>query len=204
MATEWRISIIRLVDTVLLMVDRCFIAVDVEDPKVRSALLNAQKNLEATGADVKCVENENIHITLRFLGEIPEEMTARVATVVRTISFPSLVLSFEGVGVFPTSSRPSVVWAGIEGDVPALLNVFSELEKGLSSLGFDRERRPFQPHLTICRVKSGRNRSQLIDMVKSMEGEHFGQLRVDRIRLKKSVLTRAGPVYSTLAESRLS
>jgi 2'-5' RNA ligase len=152
---------------------------------------------------LKCVEKENIHITLRFLGEIPESMTEKVADLVRTISFQSLVLSFEGVGVFPAPSRPSVVWVGIDGDVPSLLNVFSELEKGLSSLGFDKERRPFQPHLTLCRVKSGRNRSQLIDAVKSMEGKHFGQLRVDRIRLKKSVLTRAGPVYSTLAESRL-
>lgn len=184
------------------MPDRCFIAVDVDDPEVRAAILRAQRVLETTGADVRSVEGENVHITLRFLGEIPEAMSMRVATLVRGISFTPLSLSFEGVGVFPAPSRPSVVWAGIEGDVPELLRVFTELEEGLKALGFEPERRPFQPHLTLCRVRSGRNRAQLMEAVWSMEGERFGQLRVVRIKLKKSVLTRAGPIYSNLAESK--
>jgi len=183
--------------------DRCFVAVDIDDQAVKAALLRAQKAILATGADVKAVEEENIHITLKFLGEIPEEKTAQVASLVKGIAFKPFTLDFRGVGVFPAPSRPSVVWAGVAGEASEMLAVFTELEKGLRALGFEPERRPFQPHVTLCRVRSGRNRAQLAEAIYAMEDEEFGPLRVEHIRLKKSVLTRNGPIYSTAAESRL-
>jgi len=183
------------------MADRCFVAVDIDKPALKGALLRAQGAIVATGADVKAVEEENIHITLKFLGEIPEERTARVAELVRGISFKPFTLEFRGVGVFPAPSRPSVVWAGVSGEASEMLAVFTELEWGLKALGFEQERRPFQPHVTLCRVRGGRNRTQLAEAVKAMEDEEFGPLRVEHIRLKKSVLTRSGPIYSTVAES---
>ncbi len=185
------------------MADRCFVAVDIDDPSLKAALVRAQGVILATGADVKAVEDENIHITLKFLGEIPEESTARVADLVRGIAFKPFTLDLQGVGVFPTLSRPSVVWVGVSGEASEMLAVFTELEGGLKMLGFEPERRSFQPHVTLCRVKSGRNRAQLAEAVKGMEDEEFGPLRVERIRLKKSVLTRGGPIYSTAAESRV-
>jgi 2'-5' RNA ligase len=185
------------------MTDRCFIAVEVGEPSLKAALIRAQEDIMATGADVKCVEPENIHITLKFLGEIPEERTARVSEVIKGIAFRPFKLKFQGVGVFPALSHPSVVWAGVTGDVSEMLSVFSELEKGLKSIGFEPERRPFHPHVTLCRVRSGKNRAQLATAVRGMEEEPFGELEVRHITLKKSVLTRSGPVYSTIAESRV-
>jgi 2'-5' RNA ligase len=183
------------------MTDRCFVAVDIDEPSLKAALRRAQSVLVATGADVKAVEEENIHITLKFLGEIPEEMTARVAELVRSIVFKPFTLRFRSVGVFPALSRPSVVWAGVSGEASEMLAVFTELERGLKALGFEPERRPFQPHVTLCRVRSGRNKAQLTEVLKDMEDEEFGPLRVEHIRLKKSVLTRNGPIYSNVSES---
>jgi len=185
------------------MVDRCFVAIDLDEPSLKIALLRAQEAILATGADVKEVEEENIHITLKFLGEIPEERTARVAELVKSISFKPFTLNFKGVGVFPSPSRPSVVWAGVSGEASEILAVFTELEQELVALGFERERRPFQPHVTLCRVRSSRNRAQLAEAIEAMGEEEFGLLKVEHIRLKKSVLTRSGPIYSNVVESRL-
>jgi 2'-5' RNA ligase len=185
------------------MTDRCFVAVDVDDAALRTAFSRAQRVIELTGADVKSVEGENIHITLKFLGEIPESKTTHVADLIKGISFKSFTLDFHGVGVFPALSRPSVVWAGVSGDASEMLAVFTGLERGLRGLGFEPERRPFQPHVTLCRVKSGRNRAQLAEAIEMMKYEVFGPLRVEHIRFKKSILTRNGPIYTTLAESRV-
>jgi 2'-5' RNA ligase len=84
-----------------------------------------------------------------------------------------------------------------------MLAVFTELERGLRGLGFEPERRPFQPHVTLCRVRSGRNRAQLAEAIEMMKNEVFGPLRVEHIRFKKSILTRSGPIYTTLTESRI-
>jgi 2'-5' RNA ligase len=184
------------------MVDRCFVAVDIDDPSLKASFARAQELILATGADVKAVEEENIHITLKFLGEIPETRTTQVAELVKGIAFKPFTLDFHGVGVFPNPSRPSVVWAGVQGDASEMLTVFTELEKGLKALGFEPERRPFQPHVTLCRVRSGMNRAQLAEAVKELENEEFGPLRVEHITLKKSVLTRSGPIYTTIALSK--
>jgi 2'-5' RNA ligase len=184
------------------MADRCFVAIDIDNEVVKNALVEAQRTIEASGADVKSVERDNIHITLRFLGEIPEAKTARVADAVRSIEFKPIKLFFEGIGVFPSSARPNVIWAGVTGDVPEILAVFTALEEELEDLGFESERRGFQPHLTLCRVRSLRNISVLVDVLGTLENARFGELEVRCIRLKKSVLTSRGPIYSNVAESR--
>jgi 2'-5' RNA ligase len=184
------------------MPDRCFVAIDIDNEVVKNALFEAQRTIEASGADVKSVERENIHITLRFLGEMPEVQTARVADAVRGIEFKPIKLSFEGIGVFPSSARPSVIWAGVTGDIPEVLAVFSALEEALEEMGFEPERRGFQPHLTLCRVRSMRNTTKLAEVLESLANARFGELEVRSIRLKKSILTSRGPVYSNVAESR--
>lgn len=184
------------------MPDRCFVAIDIDDEVVKNALVEAQRTIEASGADVKSVERENIHITLRFLGEIPEAQTTRVAEVVHGIEFKPIKLLFEGIGVFPSSARPNVIWAGVTGDIPEILVVFTALEEALENLGFEPERRGFQPHLTLCRVRSMRNISPFTEVLCSLADARFGELEVRSIRLKKSVLTRQGPIYSNIAESR--
>ena len=182
---------------------RCFVSVDIEDAEILAAFERVQAVLGSTGADLKSVEIGNMHITLRFLGDVPEADVEGVGDVVRGIEFKPFSLDVSGVGVFPSLSRPNVVWAGLEGErLPEMLRLFTELEGGLKRLGFEPERRGFEPHLTLCRVRSGRNRQQLAEAIMGLSDERFGELKVSHLRLKKSVLTGREPIYSTLAESK--
>jgi len=185
------------------LTDRCFISIDIDDPVVKKRLIDIQQTIQHTGADIKNVEEENIHITLRFLGEIPPETTEKVTQIIKNIRFIPFKIIFQGVGVFPNLNRPNVVWTGVSGEMQELMAAFSEMEKGLKNLGFEPERRGFQPHLTLCRVRSGKNRSQLTEAIRQLENTEVGEMTVEHIRLKKSVLTRTGPIYSTIAESSI-
>ncbi len=183
---------------------RCFVAVECGNPGIINGIRQVQGILESTGADLKSVEPENLHLTLKFLGEIQQPKVDEVAEIVEGISFESFSFKVEEVGVFPNLRRPSTIWAGITDGVADLSMVFEELDQKLSGLGFERERRRFHPHLTICRVRSGKNRDQLVDELVRLENMEFGVVDVDRIVLKKSVLTSSGPIYTSLAESRHS
>jgi 2'-5' RNA ligase len=97
--------------------------------------------------------------------------------------------------------RPATIWAGVTDGVSELAGVFNEVDEKLSKQGFRKERRRFHPHLTIGRVRSGKNRDQLIEELEQFSDYMFGIIRVERISLKKSVLTSSGPIYSTLSES---
>ena len=183
---------------------RCFVAIECDNPDVIKGIRGVQDALASTGANLKPVESENIHLTLKFLGEIPQYKVDEVADVVKEISFEPFEFKVKDVGVFPNLRRPATIWAGISEGVSEVTKVFDELDGMLSKLGFERERRRFHPHLTICRVRSGKNRDQLVEELLRLESQEFGVINVDRVVLKKSVLTPSGPIYTSLAESRYS
>jgi 2'-5' RNA ligase len=182
---------------------RCFIAVECGCDELAAKFREVRRMLEAARADVKFVEPENIHLTLKFLGEIEHSLVEQVSKIVEGISFQPFTARIERVGVFPNLRRPRVVWAGITEGASQLEEIWGEIDGKLRELGFERERRRFSPHITIGRVRSGRNRDQLIHEISSLRDYVFGELHVDRIALKKSVLTPRGPIYSTLAESHV-
>ncbi|HDI52934.1 MAG TPA: RNA 2',3'-cyclic phosphodiesterase [Candidatus Bathyarchaeota archaeon] len=180
---------------------RCFIAVDVEDAQLLDAIAEAQRKLQSTGADLKLVERENLHITLRFLGEISPSLAEAVGELIRESSFKPFRVGFRGVGAFPNTHRPRVIWIGVSEGAEELKRLHARIEKGLLSLGFRGEDRSFTPHLTIARVRSGRNRDRLAMALESLLDIEFGSLTVSHVRLKRSTLTPRGPIYTTLAES---
>jgi len=183
---------------------RCFVAIECNNPEVLKGIKRVQEVLASTRTNLKHVETENIHLTLKFLGEIPQHKVDEVAELVKDIFFEPFNFKVEEVGVFPNSRRPATIWAGISEGVTEVTKVFEELDAKLSKLGFERERRKFHPHLTIGRVRSGRNKDQLVEELMRLEREEFGVISVDRVVLKKSFLTPSGPIYTTLAESRHS
>lgn len=150
---------------------------------------------------MKHVEPDNLHLTLKFLGDIEKPQVDKISEMVSEVSFKSFNMSVENVGVFPNIRRPSTIWAGISEGVLELTRIFNEVDCKLSKLGFEKERRRFHPHITISRVRSGRNREKLVEELMRLSDYRFGEDRVDNIALKKSVLTPKGPIYSTLAES---
>jgi 2'-5' RNA ligase len=183
---------------------RSFVAVECHDGSLHARFEEAQGLIKATGASIKLVEVENIHITLKFLGDIEDHQVEEVSRVISNITFKPFEFTVEGVGVFPNLKRPTTIWAGISSGVGELANLFNLVNGVLAKLGFEKDRRRFHPHLTIARVRRGQNRDKLVDALLGLEEMEFGQVKVDRIYLKKSVLTSKGPIYSTLTESKRS
>ena len=179
---------------------RSFIAFDIDNKSVLRKLSEAQDKLVNTGADLKLVKPQNIHITMRFLGDISPTMIDAIHEEMEKVSFNPIDVELKGLGVFPTLKYLRVVWAGIQKGANELRKVFDQLEPLLRKLGFKPDPKGFSPHLTIARVRTGRNKSELIRCVKELADYDFGVLRADCLRLKKSVLTPKGPVYSTLKE----
>ena len=181
---------------------RSFIAVDVADGVILERITDCQTELTRTGADLKPVESENIHATLRFLGEVQVPLLDQVKSELAQVSFQSFLVELRGVGAFPNPRRPNVVWIGITKGGEELQGIFSRLEPRLRGLGFAADRKGFSPHITIGRVKSGRNREALYSGIMGMSDVEFGSMTVESIRLKKSTLTPKGPIYSTIYEQK--
>ncbi|MEM3784980.1 MAG: RNA 2',3'-cyclic phosphodiesterase [Candidatus Bathyarchaeia archaeon] len=179
---------------------RSFIAFDLENPVVKDKILEIQRALAKTGADLKLVEPENIHITLRFLGNISLSMVEKIFGEMKKVQFSSFDIKICGLGAFPNVRYPRVVWAGITQGAEQLQNIFNQLEPQLRRLGFKPNPKGFSPHLTIARVKSGRNKAELAKFIGEHSNYEFGVVKAECLRLKRSDLTPKGPVYSTLRE----
>lgn len=179
---------------------RSFIAFDVDDEKIIKNLSEAQLMLLKTGADLKLVKPQNIHVTIRFLGGIPPSMIERVYSEMKRVAFSPFDIEIRGLGAFPNLRRINVIWAGVRKGTDELRNIYYQLEPNLQKLGLRPDSKGFSPHITIARVRTGRKKGELADLIKKFEDCEFGVLRARCLRLKKSILTPQGPIYSTLKE----
>lgn len=172
---------------------RSFIAVDIKDEKVEAAV----EELTKVKADVKIVEPQNLHLTLKFLGEIPEDVIEKIHAAMQASlkSFQPFEVSLRSIGVFPSLKYMRVVWVGFREGREKLIQMQRSLDANLRELNFKPEQR-FDPHLTIGRVKSQRGKEELRNFVLKHEDTDFGSALVDKVELKKSVLTPKGPIYS--------
>jgi 2'-5' RNA ligase len=179
---------------------RCFIAVRIAEP-VKKAVSEAVAALKNSGADVKWVQEENIHITLKFLGSTDESLIGAITESLRgrIASCRPFSVRIAGTGYFPAGRRPRVVWAGIE-DEGALLNLQKDVEKVMAAFGYPEEGRPFSPHLTIGRVRSDKRMTEMLKRLDSFREADFGEMEISGITLMKSELRPAGAEYSSLAE----
>ncbi|RLI36655.1 RNA 2',3'-cyclic phosphodiesterase [Candidatus Bathyarchaeota archaeon] len=181
---------------------RSFIAFDIEDEIVLNNLTRVQDALLKTGADLKLVKPENVHVTLRFLGNITLTMVDLIHREMEKVTFEPFDIEIKGVGVFPNLRRINVIWAGIGRGADELRRIFNHLEPNLRRLGFQPDRKGFSPHLTIARVRTGRRRDELARCIQGLADFYFGVVRAEVLRLKRSTLTPKGPIYTTLREVR--
>jgi len=176
---------------------RAFIAIDLPET-VRLFLAEVQKALKSYGLSIKWIRPQNIHLTLKFLGDTDTALTAKIAAAMTSaaMSCPGVSLAAKNIGVFPDLKRPRVIWAGVNGQIEVLENLHRALDDHLADLGFPRDRRTFNAHLTLGRVKgkivSDRMKAA-IDGSKEFESKPF---EADRIVLFKSELRPAGAVYT--------
>jgi len=179
---------------------RSFIAFDIDSESVLKNIADAQDLLAKTGADLKLVEPKNIHITIRFLGNITTNMIERIFEEMKKVQFTPFDVKIHGIGAFPNLRYPRVLWSGITEGADQLRSIFNQLEPRLRSLGFAPDPKGFSPHFTIARVKSGRNKAELARLMNEKANYEFGAVRATCLRLKRSDLTPRGPIYSTLKE----
>ncbi len=184
---------------------RTFVAVEI-GAENRQAAGRLIQSLRGAGADVKWVAPENLHLTLKFLGDVPNERLAEVCRAVEQAAGAQapFVLELRGAGAFPNAARPRVIWLGTgEGTEPSI-SLAEAVEQALEGLGFRREARRFHPHLTLGRMRrSGPGVSALARLLKEHAEFDAGRAEINQTVVFSSQLTRSGPVYEPLAHARL-
>jgi len=151
------------------------------------------------GRSVRWVKPDNIHLTLKFLGDITQEQVSEVSAVLQTITscFSPFRLELATPGLFPNLKRPRILWVGLKGDIPELLKLQSELDKKLASKGFQPDDRPFIPHITVGRIKGRPPSTDKLSHFLQTNMDSTGD-RIDKLCLYQSILTPSGAVYKPL------
>ena len=180
---------------------RAFIAVACP-PEVKAQLAQAAERIKPLG-DLKVVETENIHLTLRFLGEIEERKLEELVKALSNVRKPrGFEVCIKGLGAFPTSGSPRVLWAGAEKGDKELRELHEAINSAITHLGFPKEGR-FSSHYTIARVRYLKDKNGLKEMLTEYKEKAFGCVQVDSFYLMESVLQRSGPVYNVVKEFRI-
>lgn len=183
---------------------RLFVACELP-PATKAALAEIQSLLRARGAqELRWVRPEGMHLTLKFLGEVPADKAPSIEeALAAAIEGPlELRLAFSALGTFGGPARLRVIWVGAEGDVAPLVGLASRVEGALTPLGFPRERRPYSPHLTLARVSdraSPEQRRRLADLVAGFEMPPVPEAVVREVSLMRSFLEPGGARYQRLA-----
>jgi 2'-5' RNA ligase len=180
---------------------RTFIAIEIP-AEIKTALSGLQTELRRAGADVSWTKPENIHLTLKFLGEIEEKLINEIErTCIETAAeFQPFTLDLSGAGVFPNARQPRVLWVGLAGEIEKAVEIQRRLDERLAAIGFDREEKSFRPHLTIGRVKSNRKTRELLALTRSYQLPRLA-FEVKEIVVMKSELHPAGARYTSLARA---
>ncbi|MBR6023565.1 MAG: RNA 2',3'-cyclic phosphodiesterase [Methanobrevibacter sp.] len=181
---------------------RAFLAVDLDDdlkPKINKIIREFKK----TNANIKYVDLQNLHFTLKFFGDIDTEGIDLIGEKIEKVigDFDSFTIKIKGCGAFPNKNRIKVIWVGLDED-QILKELHDKLDKEFNSIGFDLDKK-FSSHLTIGRMRSGKAKDKVKNTLDSYDDIDIGTMEVNTIILKKSTLTPSGPIYEDLIEFRL-
>lgn len=183
---------------------RSFISVDIERNALRSKLHQLTKQIANSDADTNPVAKENLHITIKFLGNIDQERIPEIEQVIKqhAKNVEPFSLTLAGMGAFPSVKRPKVVWIGGKGKGNRRLKKLAKkIRNELERRGFKKDRHEYHTHITLARV------DWYTDDLKELIAKHreikCGKMAIEKIWIKKSELTRQGPVYSTVKEITL-
>jgi 2'-5' RNA ligase len=183
---------------------RCFVAATLPG-EAKRWLAGARQELARFCEDVKWVEAENYHLTLKFLGEIEERQLSGIRRALSECGRAApLRLGFQGVGVFPGLRRARVVWAGVTGEVAGLREIAACLDRALGKLGFPPEDREFRPHLTLGRFRNPADLTPCQEQLQSIGSVPCGPFAIPALHLMQSTLTRRGPVYTPIGDLNLT
>lgn len=184
---------------------RTFIAIEI-GPQFRKEIAEVitcmKSGLKLKKWDIKWVDTDNIHLTLKFLGEVKDREITEVCKAVADAagSFEAFDLQPEEIGTFGRPAR--VLWIGIA-EHPHLMELQDSIEQNLAKLGFKPENRKYSPHLTLARMKNYHAGHEIQNYVSGMEKPNFSLFEVNSVSVFKSDLTTAGPVYTLMSKVEL-
>lgn len=186
---------------------RTFIALEISE-EIREVLAQIESHLKYAGADVKWVTPGNIHLTLKFLGEVDEGRIEKIKAILDKIGKQTkpFEITIKDIGAFPKIDLPRVIWVGLDKGAAESAELAKRIEDELSKLGFDKEDRPFTAHLTIGRVRSPKNKLALKERMQSLSFELKARSSkiVSSVTLFQSALTPSGSIYTKLHEAALA
>ncbi|MBI2854497.1 MAG: RNA 2',3'-cyclic phosphodiesterase [Chloroflexi bacterium] len=182
---------------------RCFVAVELPQ-EVRVELGRIQEGLKRAGKNfVRWVSPESVHLTLKFLGWVPADLVTKIVGVLNesVVGSTPFRLETDGLGMFPTSRLPRVVWLGVKGDVQLLCAVQERVETMLLPLGFEKEGRIFSPHLTLGRLNREISPTERREFGEKVLGQQVSghTITVNGLSLMRSTLLPTGAVYTRIA-----
>ncbi len=185
------------------MTMRLFVALAIPR-QVRENLASLIRELRGVDANPKWINPDNLHVTLKFIGEVAPEKEMEIGDALAAVHAQQQVIAeFRDVGFFPDTRRPSVAWVGIESP-PVLSLLAAEVNRALVPLGIPREEKPFIPHLTIARFKETRLSPVLRAEIEKWKSRKFGTLAASEFHLIESKLKSAGAEYTTLRSFRFA
>jgi 2'-5' RNA ligase len=182
---------------------RLFVALEIPSA-VRQNLAALLASMRSNTKEPRWVRAENLHVTLKFLGEVAEE---KVDTIRRALceirSDKPVTLEFRGLGFFPNENHPRVFWVGTE-STPNLKTLAGDIEGAMEKLGFPREKREFSPHLTLARFERPRLPEKLRELIADHQRHELGSLHTNEFHLIQSKLKPGGAEYTTTATFRFA
>ena len=180
---------------------RSFISIPVT-AEITSSARKIVRKLKPLDDGIKWVPLDNLHLTLKFLGEVDNVEVPAVCKAIRRVTdnVEPFELSFSGTGGFPSREKPRVLYAGVSDPTGNLVDVVSGLEKQLAELGFKPEPRDYTPHLTLGRTRSNSRRAgdELVVAMEQLGDVWLGEMIVDELHLMASFLDKAGPTYQIM------
>jgi 2'-5' RNA ligase len=179
---------------------RVFLAIDVPS-EIRQRLAAIQDQLRPSSTAARWVATDSVHITLKFLGETPEERREDIDNALTGLTWLPMSIAVRGIGFFPGVRSPRILWAGVE--CPTMEGLASEVDTRLVQAGFDSENRAFRAHLTLARTKESRLENALVKAAEPHREMEFGTFVTNRFYLYQSTLKQGGSVYTKLKEYAL-
>jgi len=173
---------------------RCFVAIDL-DKELAGKVRDVQEGIMKLGVDVKMVEPENLHFTLKFIGEINESELAAIKNELHACfrGVSEFTMNIHGMGYFGGENYIRTLWLGVKEGEDDLLKLMKLVNTSLKT-----GKTNYSPHLTLGRVKTSKNKGDLLDFISSMKDVKVGEMKVEEVKLKSSVLSTHGPAYSDI------
>ena len=180
---------------------RTFLAIEIENHIKNKIDVTQEIILNSNSAHIKYVETENIHLTLKFFGDVNDNKIKKITKIINDTlkNYKVFTIKIVHIGAFPNIKHPRVIWTGVKDKDKTTVSLIKELDEKFSEIGFNKEK-DYVPHITIGRVKKIDDKEILFNTLKKLKKTYHGKMEVKRICLKSSTLTPNGPIYKTIEE----